>query len=84
MHTNAWMSHKICACAGAAIAAGIHPWAPLMLVSANAADIATSIFITGPELSDWYEHGKLPLHTVAIAAVSLGVAIQLVDKVGKR
>ena len=70
-------------CAGAAIAAAIYPAGPLVMIAANAADLALAILLTGPELSDWYHEGKLPLHTMAIAALSLGITILLVDNVAK-
>ncbi len=71
-------------CAGAAVASAIYPVGPVVMLAANAADFATAILLTAPELNDWYEGGKPPLLTMAIAALSLGVTILMVEKVSRK
>lgn len=72
------------ACAGAAVASAIYPVGPVVMLAANGADFMMAVFLTAPELNDWYERGKPPLLTMAIAALSLGVSILLVEKVGRK
>ena len=78
------MSEAVIACAGAAVASAIYPAGPVVMLAANAADFAMSILLTAPELHTWYAEGRLPLLTMAIAALSLGVTITLVDNVGRK
>lgn len=54
------------------------------MLAANAADFIMAFFLTAPELSDWYEKGLVPWHTLATAALSLGITIFLVDRVGRQ
>ena len=77
-------SNVVFVCAGAAVASAIYPVGPVVMLAANAADFATAILLTAPELNDWYERGKPPLLTMAIAALSLGVTVLLVEKVGRK
>ena len=65
------------------MAAALYPKGALVMVAANAADFALSYFLTGNELYDWYEHGKVPMHTLAIASASLGITIHLMQKARK-
>ena len=65
------------------MAAALYPKGALVMVAANAADFALSYFLTGNELYDWYEHGKIPVHTLAITSASLGITIHLMQKARK-
>lgn len=71
-------------CAGASLATALFPKEPVVMLAANAADFIMAFFLTAPELSDWYEKGLVPWHTLATAALSLGITIFLVDRVGRQ
>jgi hypothetical protein len=71
-------------CAGASLATALFPKEPVVMLAANAADFIMAFFLTAPELSDWYEKGLVPWHTLATAALSLGITIFLLDRVGRQ
>lgn len=55
---------------------GIHPGV-LTMLAGNATDLAVAVFVTGPELNEWYEKRRVPKITFCLAAASAGVAVLL-------
>jgi hypothetical protein len=47
----------------------------LTMLAGNAADLAMAVFVTGPELNEWYDKRRVPKVTLCLAAASAGVAV---------
>ncbi|BDA40639.1 hypothetical protein COCOBI_01-2920 [Coccomyxa sp. Obi] len=60
--------------AGAGLTAGIVPVTVLAL-ACNGVDLAFAIFVTGPDLNNWYEHNILPWRTFTLAALSAAFTV---------
>ena len=69
--------------AGAGLAAAIVPVAVLAL-ACNAVDLVVSIFITGPDLNDWYEYNNLPWRTFSLALVSAAVTVAVLKQASQQ
>ena len=61
---------------GAGLVSGVVPGAAVLLAG-NVADLGVSMFVTGPELSEWYDTGRVPRLTLCLAAASTGVVVYL-------
>lgn len=60
--------------AGAGLTAGIVPVTVLGL-ACNGMDLAVAIFVTSPDLNNWYEHNILPWRTFSLAALSAAFTV---------
>lgn len=59
--------------AGAGLTAGILPGG-LLALACNGADMLVAIFVTNPDLNEWYEGGAVPWRTFILAGISTGIA----------
>ena len=59
---------------GAGLVSGVYPGA-LVLLAGNATDMVVSLFVTGPELNEWYERNRVPKLTICLAVASTGLAV---------
>jgi hypothetical protein len=59
--------------AGAGLVSGIG-FCSIAVQAAYCMDIVLGIYIIQPELSEWYESGRLPLKTLIMAGSSAGLA----------
>lgn len=64
---------SLLSCAGAALFAGTG--LPGIFLAANAADIAVYIVAVHRPLYEWYERGRFPWSTLALACTSAGLAL---------
>ena len=60
--------------AGAGLTAAILPATGLAL-ACNGVDLVVSIFVTTPDLNDWYETDVIPWRTFSLALVSAAVTV---------
>lgn len=69
----------LCWGAGVGVTAAIVPVTVLGLAS-NGADLVVAIFVTSPDLNNWYEHDVFPCRTFSLAVVSLAVTVAVIKQ----